>query len=376
MPVRYFLIIAAFLVSHVSSSQKQRQAIIFYEVISGDSIKMFFNGKYSFSPKECSNYIRYIRINNAGDYNSYFEDRNQSGQLLSKGRYVEGKKHGYFESYYPNGNIQSKGNYDHDEPIGRWEFFFETGSPERIIEVTNKDIVLVQSFDENGNMVVRDGFGQFNGYVAGLTDAPVNRILTKGSIVNGKPDGTWTSTYSNMQYCKEEFSNGKFVKGVFPNAAGSHRKYNDRSFLNTFFLNTHLNVLEYVYKTHCPDTSMVLPETKNYSFDVRSFRRTFGSEIEKVIETAISSENKTLTDRFHGDIYLTAQFVFGENGKPKDFVLTTGWGHEFMDAIETSIRREVTFLAFSDYFYFHLKLSFPGGNSYQYSYHFSKNKSQ
>lgn len=54
------------------------------------------------------------------------------------------------------------------------------------------------------------------------------------------------------------------------------------------------------------------------------------------------------------------------------FAVLTGWGHQFMSAISHLIRTQAKSLIPSETHFFHLKLNFPGGFVYRYSFHFSK----
>jgi hypothetical protein len=87
--------------SVVGYSQANKPIVIFHEIIQRDSIMMFFNERHRFTEKPCFKFVRYTRINNNGEFNSYFEDKGRDDKLLGKGNYVDGMKHGYFEVYHP-----------------------------------------------------------------------------------------------------------------------------------------------------------------------------------------------------------------------------------------------------------------------------------
>jgi antitoxin component YwqK of YwqJK toxin-antitoxin module len=223
-------------------SQENNAIPSFYEIIQGDSVMMFFNAHNHFTSKSCASYTRYVRINsNNGNFNGYFEDVTSENLLLGKGSYVDGLKHGCFETYYPNGKIKVKGCYQQNIPDQQWDYFYENGLPERTLKFTGTDTLLVNFVDEKGNIAVSNGNGYFYGSVAGSSKS--DGLLAKGKVINGKPHGKWTSTYFGNTYCKEEFNNGKLIRGVFPNARIG-RTHTSKSHLNTFLLDNYYEFLE------------------------------------------------------------------------------------------------------------------------------------
>lgn len=349
----------------------QDNSTIFYEVIKDDSVMMFFNERNRFIEKKCSDFIRYTKVDNEGNFNGYYEDLSNENILMSKGYYVHGKKHGYFELYYPNGKIRSRGNYINNVPRGQWEYFYENELPERTIIITETDTLLLRFVDKKGALKVIEGNGEFNGFVAGNSIAS-NSIIAKGKIENGKPNGKWSSVlFNNTIYCKEEFNNGKLVRGFFPNAMlGVDKDYIHKSFLNTFFLASYLNSLENFRLEKCADSAMY--SSKKYSFDIQRFNSDLRVKIDKVIEDDFRS-GKT-NDYSIGDNYLTIQFSVNKEGKAENFTILTGWGQPFFNSISSSIRTQTTFPSSTKTMFFHLKLHFSGGFTYQYNFQFSKNR--
>src|SRR5436190_191618 len=241
-------------------SQENAPITFFYEIIKDDSVVMFFNERNHFIDKECADYKRYIRVNSNGDFNSYFEDVTKDNLLTGKGRYVHGKKYGRFETYYPNGKLKVKGYYTNNRPVEQWDYFYENGLPERTLKFTATDTLLIRFVDPKGDVIVAEGNGEFKGFVAGLSKSD-NLIAAKGKIVNGKPHGKWSSTISNGPYCKEEFDNGKLIRGTFPNAQ-SDKSYNYPSHLNTFILGNYFEFLEQYRTERCADSAKYVSSKK------------------------------------------------------------------------------------------------------------------
>jgi antitoxin component YwqK of YwqJK toxin-antitoxin module len=349
---------------------KPDNAAPFYEIIKEDSVRMFFNERYRFIEKKCSKFIRYTKVDTEGNFNGYYEDITNERILVGKGHYVHGKKHGYFELYYPNGKIHCRGNYKNNSPMGQWEYFYENALPERTIEITETDTLVIRFVDKKGNVKVINGNGEFNGFVMGRNSINPNSIIAKGKIENGKPNGKWLSAlYTNAIYCKEEFDHGKLIRGSFPNAkSGGNKDYHNKSYLNTFFLPNYLNSLENFTLEKCEDSTPYSP--KMYSFDLQKLNSELREKIDRIISEDFSlgrSANYSI-----GDNYLTIQFSVNNDGRAENFRLMSGWGQQFFNTITTSIRMQTKFPASTKTMFFHLKLHFTGGVTYGYNFQFSK----
>ncbi len=369
MAIRIPLVILTFLcIQHTSFGQST--VVKFYQIIKDDSVVFFFNERHRFTEENCSDFVRYTRVDDNGYFHGYYEDFDKANMLMSKGHYVHGKKNGYFELYHPNGNIKCRGNYVDHRPSGNWEYFYENGLPERTIRITETDTLLLTHADKKGNLEVVEGNGNFSGLVAGKSNDS-NLIIARGKVENGKPHGKWSSTslLSNAMYCKETFDHGNLIRGSFPNAVGGDKRYSDGSFLNSFFLATYLYSLEEFRLEKCADSTRY--SSNNYSsFNLHQFR----SELRVAIDRIIENDFRTGKAQEYsiGDNYLTIQFSVNKEGKAERFAVLTGWGHQFMSAIAHLIRTQAKSLIPSETHFFHLKLNFPGGFVYRYSFHFSK----
>jgi len=56
----------------------------------------------------------------------------ESGKLLSKGNFEDGKENGIWKYYYENGKIQIEGNYANGVESGAWKWYYESGEPMRV----------------------------------------------------------------------------------------------------------------------------------------------------------------------------------------------------------------------------------------------------
>ncbi len=344
----------------------QDNSPLFYEIIKSDSVKMFFNEQNKFTDKKCSDFIRYTKVDRQANFNGYYEDLSNEGTLKSKGNYIHGKKHGYFEIYYPSGTITCRGTYKNNVPTGTWEYFYENGLPERTIVITDSDTLLMSYSNNKGIRQITEGNGEFKGLVEG------NSVIAKGKIKNGKPDGKWTSTLTNKTvYCDEEFENGQLIRGIFPNARlGGNEEYTHRSYLNSFFLISYLNTLEDFLMVVCADSSVSVSEKRSSNF--HGFKSDLKAKIDNVVDGDFGRGNTG--DYSIGDHKLTIQFSVNGDGRAENFILLTGWGQKFFNAISSSLYRHITFPNAEKIMFFHLTMHFAGGPTYSYSFEFSKER--
>ncbi|MES2848851.1 MAG: hypothetical protein V4685_07320 [Bacteroidota bacterium] len=376
MTRKHIYLLTSFLII-TNLSFAQEQSLVFFEAIKDDSLMMFINKDYRFTEKECAAFIRYTKIDTAGNFNGYFEDRDTEKKLIGKGQYTNGSKNGYFEIYFPEGSIKCKGNYINNIPIGKWEFFYGNGSTDRILMLSEKDTLLMDLFDENGKKKVDNGVGEFNGFVAGLykvADYP-HPITATGKIENGKPEGKWVATFlDSLPYCKEEFEKGRIITGTFPESVmGRIVTYTDRSYLNTFFLNNYLKKLEFFLSSKCmknvPYSEGKISAPLIFSFDMQRFNSDLRSELNWQIQ-------KDLNSPFHKwdykeDNELVLRFKVNDKGRAYEFVLLSGWGQRLTDIIQSAIRQQ-KFPVNEGALKFNLDLHFLGTQSYKYNFNFSR----
>lgn len=358
----------------VTKSQAQR-SIVYYELIQGDSVALYFNRNFMFTEKDCYDYIRRVRVTDNGDFNGYFEDRSIDGRLLAKGVYSNGQKHGYFEMFYPHGNIYCRGYYENNKPVGNWEFYYPNRLLERVLTVSDSAVLLMRHIDETGTVQVENGSGNFNGTVRlarEFRDLPEfaqsdNGMLATGKIVAGRPDGKWFIPERNRQaYYMEKFDNGKLIKS----SRMSKRKMKDmgrRARLDAFFLDNHLSTLEMFERESCSESQQYF--FNRYPNDFRAFSYDLRQKMNYIILTDLQSDRKAYYER--GDNFMSLQFSVDSKGKPHDIKLVSEWGENFLKIAENSLNKTV-FSTHSKTMYFHLKLSYAGGYLYKYNFRFSK----
>jgi len=345
----------------VTLSNAQQQPKAFYEIVYNDSVVLYFNKDFSITEKGCFDYVRHTRINDTGDFNGYFEDRNTEGLLLGKGTYVNGIKQGYFEFYYLSGLLYCAGFYKNNEPFGMWEYFYESGVPERVVNVTDSGVLLLKHLSYTGEAKIQDGVGKFEGIIDG--EMPTYVI---GKVVNGVADGRWTIPgYNGSPLYTERFEHGELRKSSLI----SKRKMKSRLVapkLNKFFLGNYLSLLEQFKYQTCAEAQQYHVSTN--SVDAKHFTMYVRQRINNLIRMDVRFKQNEYYKI--GDNLMTVQFSVNETGEPYDAKLITEWGDYFFESAANSLKRAV-FSTRNKTMYFHLRFSFASGR-YKYSIKFSR----
>lgn len=357
------------------TAKSQDSTVIFYDVIKDDSIVMYFNNSYNFSEKSCSQNKRYTRIDSNGNFYGSFTDINLNDVIIGKGNYENGIKNGYLETFYPNGQLKSKGVFKNNIPSGTWEYFYPNGSPERVVMVNLADTFLIQFYDSSGLQTVKDGNGYFNGEVASDDASPRNAIIASGKIVNGKPDGEWTSSFGKYPYCTERFKDGTFVSGMHKSMLKGAVQYKDRSLLRNLFLPSYIQTLELFHVVKCwnfkQDIAVQKNSPRNTEIDIESFKSYVNDAIGRVLETDMRNEN--YRDYADGDNLFKVSFKVNEKGVPVDFKQITSWGNQYFYPVTSTLTRFAKLPTSTKAIYFELTMIKREGNTILYRYNFSYN---
>lgn len=199
-----------------------------------DSVIAYYDENYLLVEDSCAVIIRRGFFNDsAGMFTGPFEDRSKAvpKQVVAKGRYSkQGLKEGEFATWYLNGKMQARGNFKENRFDGIWDFYSPSGKPRLTIDVNGADITIMDSWDEDGHRMVRDG--------KGTHDVEAGPITWSGKIINGKPHGKWEAKLTYIRQSRvlatETFSNGIFEQGT--NAVGSYRDSSRIHFLASIWL--------------------------------------------------------------------------------------------------------------------------------------------
>jgi len=340
----------------------QTEHVVFYEVIAQDSVKLFYNDRYTFVEKECADYMRYIRINAEGNFTGAFKDVDKTGNVMAQGTYINGVKHGRFFFYYPDGSVKSRGMYRNNKPAGHWSYYNEDGTPDCLWQFKEDQPLLISKYDDTGNLIVDKGNGTYNG--KGFRDFMLDdNYKIKGEIVNGKREGTWVSTAMGLPYAEEDFENGEFVLGRF--VVGDRIDAYSKGPDIHIFKPDYLMLLERFTSKAC-----FKPKKESPSDDVEV---TFNyNDLRTELQSALNGLVRKPPGMDAGDEVISIKFLVDDLGKPNGFELLSPNGRPYFRALR-GVLRNITYPPRDPVLYFHMKLSFDTGGMYNMRYRVSRN---
>ncbi len=177
--------------------------------LGADSLCFYYNNRYQRVLPECASIVRITIFDIAayifrGEFVDYYPDANQA--LV--GNYINGMKEGIFQFYYPNGQLEKTEKYLNDKKTGLWEYYYENGSKHQVLEFKEREINILEYWNEKGKHLVDSGNGEWSGYE---TTDKSRRV--SGKVANGKRVGLWKRDIPYMDFTMnlENFVNGKFT---------------------------------------------------------------------------------------------------------------------------------------------------------------------
>lgn len=321
-------------------------AVKFYDFIATDSVVMYFDKRNDFTGEECARYRRYVKLDSLGNFTGVFTDYDEDG-LTARGYYLNGIKEGVFETYYTGGTrIKSSGSFKNNRPSGYWNYYYGNGKMEKQLLFNAADTLLLEYYDVQGHHLVKKGNGHFNGMVGVAGDPYYSTLATAiGEVVNGKPDGTWTSRMGGTPYCTERFAKGIFISGKLPKHLVKDKEdYFDFSSFDILYQPSPMYRLEEFHVAPCdPEYVAALKKMKlekekngkNAGGNLESVRSYVQDAVEKV--TASDVRNGNITDYQAGENLFKIAFTINEKGIPTDFKRVTSWGDQFFNPVTTAL---------------------------------------
>jgi uncharacterized protein len=92
--------------------------------------------------------------NAEGQQHGYWQEYYESGNLYSKGEYVNGEYHGPWEFYYRDETIDAKVEFDNGKYHGLCESYFGNGKICYTgLHINDEEVGFWKHFDINGNLI-------------------------------------------------------------------------------------------------------------------------------------------------------------------------------------------------------------------------------
>lgn len=194
------------------------QVPTYIEPVGGGKFRFHFNEQYFLVDKSCEflSRIRIASLTSEKQFNGEFTDYDPEGRVILTGSYTDGKRNGTFKSYYLNGFLRWQGKFKDNEPQGTWNYYFSDGTPKTILEFKDSTTLVMESWNEKGKPVVKNGEGNFAliDFQFGYNATGHHSLLYTGRIRNGLPHGPWTVKYLFSDGSTEHYASTTFKAGV------------------------------------------------------------------------------------------------------------------------------------------------------------------
>jgi TonB family protein len=203
------------------------------------------NGRYV-DLKDSADYIRIIQEPDSGSVLYHVLEYYPKGNIRLIGKTTTTnpvKLQGATVSFYLNKNKKRVVTYENGAIVGQIYDYYPNGKLYRSMEYlewpkfnptlpppTEREEIVHGVFDSTGVQTVTDGNGHYS-----VFSEDYKEVEEEGELVNGKRNGTWKGNVSKTQLrFIEDYADGKFIKGISTDAAGSIKNYTVKEALPTF----------------------------------------------------------------------------------------------------------------------------------------------
>lgn len=176
-----------------------------------DTLIFYYNNAYQLVKPICATIFRISKVDTIiGTFTGDFTDYYQDSAIAVKGRYINGKKEGDFKLYFPNGQLNQEGKYVNNNKHGQWEYYYNNGAKHQTIDFRDKETLILEFWDEDGNKMVESGNGKWYGYE---NSDKFTKIA--GNVINGRKSGKWKRDIPSKNFTMniEKYEDGNFISG-------------------------------------------------------------------------------------------------------------------------------------------------------------------
>jgi hypothetical protein len=181
------------------------------QLVTADSVVLFFNPRYELTPTECAAIRRQTRLSAEGKlYGPVRDFRVSNNRLLVQATYQAGLLHGPCEMYYSSGQLAVRGQYEQGARRGDWDYWYPSGQTQQQLRFPTDGRVRIMAYwDSTGRQLVTNGQGLWQGRGS-------RGFRSTGKVRLGLPDGQWRGSYvqDKQRYTAVElYERGEFRKG-------------------------------------------------------------------------------------------------------------------------------------------------------------------
>lgn len=359
---RLLCLLAVF--SFASTHANAQSDVPYFEVIEGDSVRMFIDATILGSSvtrltgKECASGYRLTRISLAGMFDGKFQDYlnriNYGSTLMAEGSYRDGKKEGPFKWYYMDGKPMYEGNYSNDNPSGEWKCYNSKGELIMLLQFKEGSEPLINYMldDKTKVVLVKDGNGEAR-FKLMYGEYP---YAVSGRIKAGLPDGEWYgeadiafqgTTQTKRLIRRETYKEGVMVAGTKIQSGRMTNICCNPELTAVFPFGPVFDILDLegfpiepcAQVTMIPSTTLAPPAPRSAEpvSDLLNFQSSLRSIIRNKYRGREVGEGYNLTMPGTEENQLVMHFKTNENGRPVMTRQVSAYGRDFYYPIKRAL---------------------------------------
>jgi antitoxin component YwqK of YwqJK toxin-antitoxin module len=170
--------------------------------VSQDINTVYYNSKWEITSMKDATYYRHSGFEPSTlHFDSIVTDYYMNGAIEMQGKYNKGKKEGQFIYYYPNHEVRLITNYSNHKRSGVWTSFYENGLKDKVVEYIDGKEKLIESNDQNGNMILKNLTGKYSfdlvynysfpAFSQVHLDQQSGKYIISGKFSKGSKTGKW-----------------------------------------------------------------------------------------------------------------------------------------------------------------------------------------
>ncbi|SEL13960.1 hypothetical protein SAMN04487910_1832 [Aquimarina amphilecti] len=251
-----------------------------FQFIAKDSVRIHLDSAEQPITQDCAYFYRLAKVNPENlTIDGYFEDYYMDNSIAVKATMENGQLEGNAVVYFDNGNKLMEGNYENGKKVGIWKHWYKSGKPYITYNYEDNQVKILEYYTKRGKKKVENGFGSFK------NDRGRRHAVVKGKVKSGLPDGIWTlkSKSNNRLIYKEEYNEGKFIKGEgYPLGALSKTTYSTIPYIS---LDGNIEVSKTISIEECKSCTKHMVGYKNVGYQSSQKGNDFYSYLGKTYTT-------------------------------------------------------------------------------------------
>lgn len=201
----------------------------------GSKVEYYDKSLREFTSPENASYFRVFEEDSQGYLTGSSKIFRKDSTLYIHQEYENGRPHGTYSEYYSNQSPAIQGEFAEGYKTGLWQYWYENGLKKEELQFEapkdaqdkyqESNCKIVNFWKPNGEQPVKNGNGFYsNGLEKGFFKEHYFR--EEGILFNGNKTDVWKGYLENGDlYFEEEYTLGKFIKGVSFDQAKNRYEY-------------------------------------------------------------------------------------------------------------------------------------------------------